>query len=44
MSWQAQYEQQGQWHNMQFAQLNVQANPGGLIQGSGQDPAGQFTF
>jgi len=29
---------------MQFAQLNVDARPGGVIKGNGQDQPGPFTF
>lgn len=44
MSWAAQYEQNGTWHDMHFEQLNVQAQPGGIIQGKGKDEVGEFTF
>ena len=37
MSWEAQYEQFGTWHNMAFQMINVQPGPGGIIQGKGQD-------
>ena len=42
--WKAQYEQYGTWHDMKFQQINVDARPGGLIQASGVDTVGQFTF
>ena len=42
--WKAQYEQFGQWHDMNFESINVNTQPGGLIQASGQDTVGKFTF
>jgi len=37
MSWVAQYNQNGTWHDMKFDTLNVQTVAGGLIQGGGND-------
>lgn len=44
MSWIAQYEQYGTWHDMKFTQINVDARPGGLIKASGTDEVGDFVF
>ena len=44
MTWRAQYEQFGTWHDMTFSSINVQANPGGIIDGRGKDEVGEFTF
>ena len=44
MSWRAQYEQYGKWHDMTFSSINVELTPGGLIMGKGSDEVGQFTF
>ena len=44
MTWLAQYEQFGTWHDMKFSNINVSTQPGGLIQGQGQDEPGPFTF
>lgn len=44
MSWKAQYEQNGTWHDMNFTTINVDARPGGLIKAEGQDEVGPFIF
>ena len=44
MSWIAQYEQHGKWNDMIFLSINVQTNPGGVINGKGKDKVGEFTF
>lgn len=44
MSWLAEYEQYGTWHKMDFGNINVAAQPGGLITAQGSDEVGQFTI
>lgn len=44
MSWKAQYEQNGTWHDMNFNSINVLEQPNGQINASGTDEVGQFTF
>ena len=44
MSWRAQYNQHGTWHDMQFDSINVQEQPGGHVTAHGTDEVGEFTF
>ena len=37
MSWNAQYNQSGKWHDMIFQSLMVNENPGGSVKGYGSD-------
>lgn len=44
MTWRAQYEQFGTWHDMTFQSINVEEQPNGQIYASGSDEVGEFTF
>lgn len=44
MSWKGYYEQYGQKHPMNFSNFHANPSPGGLIQGTGTDEVGEFTF
>lgn len=37
MTWRAQYEQFGSWHDMNFQSINVLEQPNGQIYASGTD-------
>jgi hypothetical protein len=44
MSWKAQYQQFGTWHDMSFSGLTVEETPGGKVTGHGTDEVGEFDF
>ena len=35
--WQAQFEYHSKWYDMNFDEINIEANPGGKIMAAGHD-------